>query len=55
MVTQPVEDQGEQFAGGGHHADVAAASRGDPVPVLAEAGMAGDALHGLDRGPAHQP
>ena len=55
VITQPVEHQGEQFAGGGHDADVAAAPGGDPVPVLPQAGLAGDALHGLDRRPAHQP
>jgi hypothetical protein len=55
VVTQPVEDQGEQFPGGGHDADVAATAGGDPIPVLPQAGMGADALHGLDRRPAHQP
>ena len=55
MVAQPVEDQSEQFPGGGHDADVAATAGGDPVPVLPKPGMAGDALDSLDRGPAHQP
>jgi hypothetical protein len=55
VVTQPVEDEGEQFAGGGHDADVASAASSDPIPVLPEPGARADALHGLDCGPAHQP
>jgi len=55
VVAQAVEHQDDQLAGGGHHTDVAATTGGDPVAVLPEAGVRGHALHGLDRGPAHQP
>ena len=40
-VTQPVEDQLGQLAGGGDDADVAAAAGGDPVPDLPDAGVRG--------------
>jgi len=53
-VTQPVEHQLGQLAGGGDHADVAAPAGGDPVADLPEPGVSTDALHGLDRGPADQ-
>jgi hypothetical protein len=39
----------DQFPGGGHDADVAAAAFTDPVASLPEAGVAGHALHNLDR------
>ena len=55
MVAQAVEHQPGQLAGGGDHTDVAATTLPDPVSVLPEQGMTGYALHGLDRGPAHQP
>ena len=55
MITQAVEHQHDQFAGGGHDPDVAATVCTDPVPDLPQPGMGGYALHGLDRGPAHQP
>jgi hypothetical protein len=54
VITQPVEHEGDQVAGGGHDADVAAASLRDPVPTFPEPGMSGHPLYGLDRGPAHQ-
>jgi len=38
VVTQPVDDEGEQFAGGGHDADVADAASSDPIPEFARAG-----------------
>ena len=55
VITQAVEHQCDQVAGGGDHADVAAPPRADPIAALPEAGVRGHALHGLDRGPAHQP
>jgi hypothetical protein len=46
--------QGNQFTGGGNDTDVAAAPGADTVADLTVAGMRGDPLHGLDRGPAQQ-
>ena len=54
VIAQAVEHQFGKFAGGGHDSDVAAAAGANLVADLAEAGVCGDALHGLDRGPAHQ-
>jgi hypothetical protein len=55
VIAQAVKHQGDQFAGGGNDTDVAAAPGADTVADLTVAGMRTDALHGLDRGPAHQP
>jgi hypothetical protein len=55
VIAQAVEDQPDQLAGRGDDSDVAAAPGRDPVAGLAEAGVSGKALHGLDRGPADQP
>jgi hypothetical protein len=55
VIAQAVEHQTGQFAGGGDDADVATPPRSDPVADLPEAGVRGDALHGLDRGPPDQP
>jgi hypothetical protein len=55
VIAQAVKHQGNQFAGGGNDTDVAAAPGADTVADLTEAGVRGDALLGLDRGPAHQP
>ena len=55
VIAQAVEHQRDQLPGGGDDADVAAAAFADPVAGLPEAGVRGHALHGLDRGPAHQP
>jgi hypothetical protein len=43
VIAQPVEDQHDQFAGGGDHADVAAAAFGDPVADLPEPGRGPEA------------
>lgn len=54
-VTQPVEDQGDQFAGCGDDTDVAPAAGADLITELPEPMVLADALDGLYRGPAHQP
>jgi hypothetical protein len=54
-VTQAVEDQHDQFPDRGDDTDVATAPRADLVADLAQAGVRGQPLHGLDRGPADQP
>jgi hypothetical protein len=53
-VAQAVEDQGEQSAGRGDDADVAAAGGDDPGTVGGELAPDADVLAGLNRGPAHQ-
>src|ERR671911_499498 len=55
MVAQAVEDQLGQLPSSGDDADVAAATGGDSVADAADSGVRGQPLHGLDRGPAHQP
>ena len=55
VIPKPVEHQRDQVAGGGHHADVVATALGDAVATLPQPGARGHALHGLDRGPTHQP
>ena len=52
VIAQAVEQQYNQFAGGGG-TDVGAAPGADTVADLTVAGVRTDALHGLDRGPAH--
>ena len=54
-VTQPVEHQGEQLAGGGDLADGPAAAGGDAVTVGAQLPVVRQDLDSLDRGPTHQP
>ena len=53
-VAQSVEDEGEQFAGGGDHTDIASAAGSDLVADLPEPGAFTDSLDGLDGGPADQ-
>jgi hypothetical protein len=53
-VAQSVEDDGEQFAGGGDHTDIASAAGSDLVADLPEPGAFTDSLDGLDGGPADQ-
>jgi hypothetical protein len=53
-VTQPVEDQFDQFPGGSDLADAGSAALSDLVTEAPQAGVAADALNGLHRGPAHQ-
>src|SRR4051812_7799043 len=52
-VTQPVEDEGEEFAGGSDLADVRAASFPDTDSGVSERTLT-ESLHGLDRSPPHQ-
>jgi hypothetical protein len=54
-VAQPVVDQADKLAGGGDHADVAAAARGDPVADPSQPGLRADALDRFHPRPAGQP
>ncbi len=53
-VTQPVVDQGEQFAGGGDHSDVAPAAAPDLITDLPQSVMLADALDGFHCGPSEE-
>jgi hypothetical protein len=53
-VTQPVENQGEQLAGGGDHTDVAPAAACDLIAQLTQPVMLADALDSFHSGPADQ-
>src|SRR5260370_606387 len=58
VVTHPVEDQGEQLAGGSDLGDVLGflpAAADDGVLAGARPRVAGDALDGLDQRPAQEP
>jgi hypothetical protein len=53
-VPQPVENQGEQLAGGGDHTNVAPAAACDLIAQLTQPVMGTDALDSFHRGPADQ-
>jgi hypothetical protein len=54
-VAQPVEDEFDEFPGGGDLTDVPPAALSDLVADSAQATVFVGALDGFDRGPAHQP